>query len=154
MNQIEKKSWWSRNWKWFVPVGCLSGLVLFVGSAALILSFVFGMLKSSDPYKEALSKTKAHPAVIEALGTPLEEGYFTSGSIHISGPSGKAELAIPISGPKGTGTIYLVAQKTAGEWSFSKLVVEVDKPKQRMDLLQETPAQPNPSPNDRTDAVK
>ena len=45
--------------------------------------------------------------------------------------------SIPISGPKGKGTIYFVASKFAGEWTFSKLIVEVEKTGERIDLIQE-----------------
>jgi hypothetical protein len=116
-------------------VGCLSTLLLFAGGIALLFSFVFGMMKSSDVYSQALTRAKASPAVIEALGTPITEGYFTSGSIQETGPSGSAELSIPISGPKGAATIYLEARESAGQWSFSKLVVEIATPNQRIDLL-------------------
>src|SRR5690242_7952002 len=113
-------SWWTRNWKWFVPAGCLSLLALLGAFIALTLSFVFGMMKQSDAYQQALARAKASPAVVEALGQPLKEGFFTSGNINVNGPNGDAELAIPISGPKGGGTIYLEANKSTGEWSFSK----------------------------------
>jgi hypothetical protein len=135
INQPQTRNWWDRNWKWFVPVGCLSLCVLLVGFVALIMSLAFGMMKSSDVYKEAVVRTRANPAVVSALGIPLKEGYFISGNINISGPSGTAELAIPVSGPKGNGTVYLEARKSAGEWTFSKLVVKIEQTGQRIDLL-------------------
>jgi len=137
MEQPQTKNWWERNWKWFVPVGCLSLCVLLVGFVALVMSLTFGMMKSSDVYKEALAKTRANHAVVDALGTPLKAGYMVSGSINISGPSGTAELAIPVSGPKGDGTVYLEARKSVGEWSFTKLVVKIEQTNQRIDLLDE-----------------
>jgi hypothetical protein len=129
------KSWWGRNWKWFVPAGCLTMLVLAVGFVALIFTFVFGLMKSSDVYKEALARATASSAVIEALGTPIEPGFFAGGNIETSGPSGSANLSIPIAGPKGKGTIYLEARKSAGKWEFSLLTVEIAQTGQRIDLL-------------------
>lgn len=149
MNQPYRPNWWQRNWKWFVPVGCLSTLLLFAGGIALLLSFVFGMMKSSDVYAQALTRAKANPAVIEALGTPIKDGYFTSGSIEETGPSGSAELSIPISGPKGSATIYLEARKSTGQWNFGKLQVELDASKQRIDLL--TGGEATPTPPSSTD---
>jgi hypothetical protein len=58
------------------------------------------------------------------------------GSISVSGSSGQADLAIPISGPIGKGTIYAVASKAAGQWTFSKLVVEIKATKERIDLIE------------------
>ncbi|HJW08556.1 MAG TPA: cytochrome c oxidase assembly factor Coa1 family protein [Holophagaceae bacterium] len=135
MDDAPRTSWWTRNWKWFVPVGCLSLFVILGGFVVLIMSFAFGMMKQSDAYKLALARAKASPAVTEALGSPIHEGTFTSGNVNVNGPSGSAELAIPISGPKAKGTLYLEAQKSTGVWTFSKLVVEVAPSNQRIDLL-------------------
>ena len=136
MNQRQNKNWWGRNWKWVVPVGCLGSLALFAGFIALIVCLVFGMMKSSDAFKDALAKAKAHPSVQKTIGTPIEEGMFVTGNINISGPSGQADLAIPISGPDGEATIYVVAAKLAGQWTFSTLVVEIKDTKQRINLLE------------------
>ena len=136
MNQLPEKNWWGRNWKWFVPVGCLSIIVLFAGFVVLILTLVFGMMKSSDVYKVGVAEAQAHPVVQEVLGLPIETGLFVSGNINTSGPSGEANLSIPISGPRGEGTIYVVAEKSAGQWEFSTLVVEVTETRQRIDLLE------------------
>lgn len=130
-----RPSWWQRNWKWFVPAGCLTMLILlaaFVGSIVLI---VFGALKSSDAYKTAVARAKANPQVIEALGTPIEEGRFLSGKTNVDGSSGDADLTIPISGPKGKAKIYAVATKTAGRWKYSTLEVEVTGRGDRIELL-------------------
>jgi hypothetical protein len=132
----QSRTWWQRNWKWFVPVCCLGALALFAAFAALIVTLVFGMIKSSGVYKDALAITRAHPAVVRALGSPIEEGIYVMGSINVSGSSGHADLAIPISGPKGKGTIYARATKHAGHWTFSKLVVEIKATKERIDLIE------------------
>jgi hypothetical protein len=112
--------------------------VVFVGSIVLI---VFSAVKSSDVYKEALVRAKTHPAVIEALGSPVTEGLLLSGNTNVNGPSGEANLSIPVSGPKGKGTIYLAATKLLGRWNYSGLVLEIERTHQRIDLLQRpTPA--------------
>ena len=93
--------------------------VVFVGSIVLI---VFSAVKSSDVYKDALARAKTHPAVIEAFGSPVTEGLLLSGNTNVNGESGEANLSIPISGPKGKGTIYLAATKSLGRWNYSGLV--------------------------------
>ena len=130
-----KRNWWTQNWKWFVPTGCLTILFLFAVFIVSTSLIVLGAMKSSDVYKDAAAKAKANPAVIEALGSPIKEGMFVSGSTNMNGPSGESDLAIPISGPKGKGTIYLKAQKSLGRWNYSDLVVEIQETKQRIDLL-------------------
>ncbi len=51
---------------------------------------VFSAMKSSDVYKDALAQAKAEPAVIEALGSPIKDGMFVSGSTNVNGASGEA----------------------------------------------------------------
>ena len=120
-----------------MPSGCLTILLLFAAFIFAILSFAFGIMKSTDVYKDTLAKVQADPAVIEALGSPIKDGIFFSGSTNVNGASGEANLAIPISGPKGKGTIYVVAVKSAGLWNYSILAVEIGETKKRIDLLHE-----------------
>ena len=57
--------WWSRNWKWALPFGCLlpmllcGGVVMF---AFAIYSVVVGSMKSSDAYEVGMaSEARANP---------------------------------------------------------------------------------------------
>jgi hypothetical protein len=149
MGLTTEKGWFARNWKWFVPLACVWGLAVVAGFAALMLYLVFGLVKSSDVCKEALARAKANPSVVMALGTPIREGLFVAGSIRVSGPSGEAELEIPISGPKGKGAICLDARKSAGRWSFTRLLVELGDHGESIDLLKpgELPERPGQGPS-------
>ena len=113
-------------------------MLLLVGCFVfLIISVVFGALKSSDAYKAALEKAKADPRVVSALGTPISDGFFVGGKTNVSGTSGQADMTVPISGPNGKGTLYFVATKFAGKWTFSKVMVEIEKTGQRIDLIED-----------------
>jgi hypothetical protein len=101
-----------------------------------IISIVFGVMKSSDAYQAAFARARVDPRVTRALGSPIEAGFFVSGKTNVSGSSGDADLSIPISGPNGKGTIYCVASKFAGEWTFSRLVVEVAETGEKIDLTE------------------
>lgn len=153
MYPAENTSWWSRNWKWVVPVGCLLPLLLIVGCIGSIFMVATTAMKSSDVYKDALVKASSDPEVVAALGTPITAGFFTNGKINTSGSTGDAAFSIPLSGPNGKGTIELEAKKSGGDWTYEKLVVEIEKTKQRIDLLaksepeeptQEEPAEDQP----------
>jgi hypothetical protein len=133
-----KSNWWTRNWKWFVPLGCFTVALLFLTFVGSILVIVFSAMKSTDVYKEALARAKADPAVIEALGSPIKDGFLMSGNTNVNGASGESNLAIPISGPKGKGTIYVSAHKLLGRWNYSGLVVEVGQTQERINLLQKS----------------
>ncbi|MFL6514530.1 MAG: cytochrome c oxidase assembly factor Coa1 family protein [Chthoniobacterales bacterium] len=138
-----RRGWWTRNWKWFVPTGCLTIVALMFAFALAILFTVFGLIKSTEPYKTAVARAKANVRVTEALGTPIDEGWYVFGNANVSGGSGTADLSIPISGPKAKGTIYAVASKSAGQWEFSKLVVKVESTAETIDLSEahESPEQ-------------
>jgi len=133
-----KPNWWKRNWKWFVPLGCFTVALLFLAFTASIVLIVFSAMKSTDVYKQALARAKGDPAVIEALGSPIKDGFLMSGNTNVNGASGESNLAIPISGPKGKATIYVSANKLLGRWIFSGLVVELGQTHERIDLLQKT----------------
>ncbi len=107
-----------------LAVGCGGGLVLITLLTVAIFAFVMNVVKSSDAYKMAMEKAESNPAIVEAIGTPIEAGFFVTGSINTTGPSGNADVSVPLSGPKGEGTLYIVAQKSAGQWSFSTLEFE------------------------------
>jgi len=137
MNDPQERTWWGRNARWLVPLIIILGMaVLFVGVFALAASFVMGLMKSSGAYKEGLARAKECPAVRAALGTPIKDGFFVTGNVNTGGTSGKADLAIPISGPKGKATLYILASKSAGQWSFSTLSVEVKGSSENINLLE------------------
>ena len=141
--QPPRKSWWSRNWKWFVPTGCLTIIALGVVFVVCIVFFVFSVLKSSDAYQTALTNAKNDPRVVTALGSPIKDGLVPSGKTNVNGSSGDADIAIPISGPKGKAMIYAVGTKSAGKWEFSKLAVQVDGG-EMIDLNERSPAAKEP----------
>lgn len=128
------RSWWSRNWKWFVPVGCLGIVALVLLGIAAVAAIVFGAMKSSDVYREALQRAQNHPEVQAVLGTPIESGWWMAGQINVENDTGNADITIPISGPKGKGTIHAVATKAGGRWNYSRLDVEVEG-RQTINLL-------------------
>jgi len=131
---VPPPNWWNRNWKWVVPVVLATGIVLFAAFCMAIVGFVFGAMKSSEPYQTGLSRARAHPAVTAALGEPIAPGYLMSGSINTNGASGAADLAIPLEGSRGAATLYVVANRQAGEWHYETLVVALDEGGRRIDL--------------------
>ena len=136
------RSWFSRNWKWFVPtliLGLVLLLALFVGG---LLTLVFGLLKSSEPYQHAVAVASSNPDVVRELGAPVAPGWFVSGNINVSGNSGDADLAIPLNGSRHRGTLYVVAKKTDGVWTYTKLRMLVEGQEAPIELLQIPPPQP------------
>jgi hypothetical protein len=127
--------WWQCNWKWAVPAGvvlCVLGIVgLFVGIFAIIV----GVMRSTDVYQTAISEARGEPAVVAAIGLPIEEGLLFAGEIEVNGDWGNADIAIPIEGPTGRATIYAEATRSRGDWYYTTLVVEFDDGRQPVDLM-------------------
>ncbi|MGE3805848.1 MAG: cytochrome c oxidase assembly factor Coa1 family protein [Gemmataceae bacterium] len=120
--------------KWILRV-VLGAIVLFIVLPFFCCGGFFGLvdssLRGSDAASVALGKARKDPAVIAALGSPIKEGYLVSGSdssIH-------SDLQIPISGPKGSGTLYVVADLLDGELVCKKLHVIVAGTGEQIDLL-------------------
>lgn len=138
------QSWLSRHTGLAIGIGCL-GLLSF---GCLFFVAIFGVvgvaMRSSEPYQVALSAASHHPAVIAELGAPVEAAWLTSGQINVAGSTGHANLSIPISGPRGSATIGVVADKAAGKWTFSTLSVAIAGRAAAIDLRPTLPTLPPP----------
>lgn len=137
MTEVQQKSWFKRNWLWFVPtMGCLTLIVLFLLGIGSLIFGITNMISDSEPAQYALEIATESLVVIEALGEPIEDG-IASGSISFNDGDGDADLRIPISGPKGSATLRVVGEKYDGSWSYEKIYVILGDSDQRIDLLQE-----------------
>jgi hypothetical protein len=134
MPSAQPSSWFGRNWKWVVPLGCFSVIAAFVAFVAGIVFVAFGVVRSSDVYQYALQRASSNEAVVEALGEPVEPGWYLTGSIQVEGASGQADISIPLSGPTGKGTLFASARKTGGRWEYSVLEVLVAGREEPIDL--------------------
>jgi hypothetical protein len=125
MDEEPKQSWLRRNW-WVFPAGCLGMILLAVvfvaGAAWLALHF----LKSNEAYRQGLQAALNSPAVIDALGEPITPGSVTSGSVKYVNGDASASLEVPLTGPKGSGTLCIEADRKQDQWKFTTLEVEIN----------------------------
>lgn len=120
-------------------------MLIVVGVAAVFTIGLGGVIGNSEVSKLAFARAEADPTVRQRIGEPVKRGFFTSGSIETSDASGRADLSIPISGPRGKATLYVVAHKSAGLWTFITLQVALKEGTERLDLLNTT-AKPDQLP--------
>ena len=130
------RGWFLRNWKWLVPIGCLGTLAAFTALGVGLVALVLGAIRSSWACTEGVDLAVQNPEVIRELGEPIATGWLVSGSIRTSGPSGEADLAVPLSGPRGKGTLYVLAHKRVGQWTFVRAEVEIEGRQKRINLLE------------------
>ena len=139
------QTWWSRNWVRVLVAGCCGAVGLFLGGIALIVVSAFGVIRSSGACQEAVARAAAAPAVVQALGSPLEVGWFVTGTLD---PGRRAEITVPVSGPRGKARIDVVASKIGGSWTFSTLTVRLRATGRQIVLVDKGPpldaAQPAP----------
>src|ERR1051326_5244002 len=138
---IPRKSWFARNWKWFIPTIILVPLLLLALFIGVIFSAVFGMMKSSEPCQNAVAVASQNARVSAQLGAPVTPGWYATGNINLSNDSGNAEIAIPLKGTLRHGTVYVMAKKSDGIWSYQRLEVEIEGAPDRINLLP-APSQP------------
>ena len=139
-----KKSWIERNPLWKIPLGCLTLFVLLAAFVIILMTVITSSFRHSDVYKQAIAQATANPQVRERTGEPIKPDWLISGELNVSGSSGKANLVIPISGPRGRGRIHAVAQKSGGAWRFTYLQVDFANQSASIDLLSiHPPGQPD-----------
>jgi TonB family protein len=122
----QQKGCWGRHWKWLVPVGCLGLVLAAVVLFAAIFFVAMSALKSSDVYQGALRAAQSHPAAVERLGQPIEDGWLVKGSIKFDAVGGSADFQIPVSGPKKAGTLHVRAASPEGAWMYERLDLAVE----------------------------
>lgn len=132
---LQRKSWWNRNWKWFVPSGCLTLLILFGLFIGGIFYEVTSIIKDSEAYKESMTAVQNNKLVVEKLGSPIETDGMVSGNVTSTNDVRTCDVQVPIKGPKGKGTLFVVGEKR-GKWKYSEMSVYIENTDEKIDLLQ------------------
>ncbi|MNK53032.1 Cytochrome oxidase complex assembly protein 1 [compost metagenome] len=131
---IQRKSWLNRNWKWLIPSGCLTLLILFGLFIGGIFYEVTSIIKDSDAYKESMTAVQNNKLVVEKLGSPIETDGMVSGNVTSTNDVRTCDVQVPIKGPKGKGTLFVVGEKR-GKWKYSEMSVYIENTDEKIDLL-------------------
>lgn len=130
-----KPDWTQRHRKWAIALPVLA-IVTFIGALAF---GVLHLLKSSAPYRDGLALAQSSPAALAVLGQPIEPAIYLTGTIKVSDHTGRANLSIPLHGSKASGTLVIVATRSADQWHIDRLFLTLRETDRRIDLLQSSP---------------
>lgn len=132
----KQKSWFGKNWMWFVPtMGCLTLIILGALGLGTLFFGVTKLLADSTPSKYAIELASKNEKVISLLGNEIEKDGIISGKVSYTNGDGTANLTIPISGIKGAGVIKVIATKTDGVWEYETLFVQIKSTLEKINLL-------------------
>lgn len=106
--------------------GCLFSLIL--GGAIMIgvAVAIQAAWRSIGAYEHAMEQARSSKKVLAITGKPLEDGIMLLPQIQVEGANGYAKMDIPVSGPKGAGTVHVDALKQGGKWTYQELSFESD----------------------------
>ena len=109
-------------------------LLLLAAGGALVVGGVTALLRTENPYTVAFERAQSHPALVAALGEPIEPGWLPSGRVQIRDDTGAAQLEIPVRGPHGGARLHVEAVRRAGAWELLELRAVLDDGRS-LDLL-------------------
>lgn len=137
MAHQEQKSWFSRNWLWFIPVsGCLGIILLFIVGIGAAFFGVSNLLNNVAPIEYGIEKATENKKVINLLGEPIEKTGIPNGNISLTNDDGTVEFSVPIKGSKEEGFLIIKGIKTNGEWTYEELYVRIKSTQEKINLLE------------------
>lgn len=137
MSEQHQKSWFGRNWLWFIPLtGCLGFILLLVLGVGAAFFGVSKIMTNSTPVEYAIEQASKNELVLENLGEPIEKYGIPSGNISLTNDDGNVDFSIPIRGDKGEGTLIVRGIKVDGEWIYEDLYVYIKETQEEINLLE------------------
>ena len=118
-------SFWGQNWRWIVGIGCLSVIMLAALCGLSGYIAVKKAMKTANFIVVAEQRAAANAAVQAQLGTPVKAGPPKMSSFNTySGTNGSKtalDVTVPISGPKSSGTVHVVADVVNGKVTYKTM---------------------------------
>ena len=138
---IEQKSWWKRNWKWFVP---FSGILLIIISV-FISSGMGGIgadlaqaYSDTELYENALEKVKSDQKVTELLGEiePIDKLAILEGAVQFTNNNQTVNSTIRLKGTKGKAKMDITADRINNEWEYKIINVRIKNPPEQKQTIE------------------
>ena len=137
---IEQKSWWKKNWKWFVPLSGISIILI-----AILVSLGVGEIgtnlvqaySDTELFENALEKVKSDKRVAELLGEiePIDKLAILEGVVMYSNENKTVNLSIRIIGTKGKAKMDISADLINNKWDYKKINIRIKKPIENKQII-------------------
>lgn len=136
---VPQPSWWKKNWLWVIPlVGCLTIIIMFFIFIGSIFYGVTSVLEESQPYQYALEKINQDDEITDELGWPIKKDGFIISKYNYNNGKKTTKLSVPVSGPKGSGTLFVEASFDSAKdenWIYDVIRIEI-KDHENIDLIE------------------
>ena len=110
----------------------VGGVLAYVFIAAVVAILVIGWRRRGGDAASAAERfVSRHPAVVEAVGRPVDVGR-PEGEVPSGRGAAQANLMVPVSGPGGTGRVDLVMARLARHWEVLSATLVVDGDRVRL----------------------
>ena len=137
---VKRKSWWKRNWKWFVTiVGIVLITVIFFSSGiGKITTDLARAYADTELYENALETVNSDERVIELLGEieRIDKMAILEGQVDYSNENQTVNSTVRIVGTKGKARMDILADKVNGEWNYSKITVRIKNPPEKKQTIE------------------
>ena len=116
--------------------GCVLLVFVVMAFGACIFAVVMMAMRSTDACGMSLQAAQSSETMKRELGEPMKFGWIVSGSVKITNGQGRANVNVPISGPKGDATVHTVGTKQSNApWVFTEMQATIKATGQKVDLL-------------------
>jgi hypothetical protein len=141
---IVERSWWKRNWKWFLP-SFISILLILLG--IIFSSNIDGNItdiahaySDNSLYEKAIEKVKTNQRIIQVIGEiePIDKLAILEGNVIYSNNNNSVKLSVRIKGSKGKGKMDVSAYKNGNEWKFKKINIRIKNSKEEIQILKDS----------------
>jgi hypothetical protein len=140
---IIEKSWWNKNWKWFLPT-----LILFFLLFSFLLSSTINgnitdiaqAYSDNSLYEKAIEKAKTNKRVLEVIGEiePIDQLAILEGNAIYTNNNNTVALSIRIKGDKGKGKMDILAERNGTAWNYKKINIRIKEPKEEIQIIKDT----------------
>lgn len=126
--------WWSRHWRWAMPLAVLLVLAGAGGGVAWSVLRWSEAARESPPMREAMRRAGCSIELVEAFGEPLRAESMPLGSMQTA-INGQRDvgLTVALEGPRARGRLFVKGTRSDDVWDYPVMYV-LGENKQTFDL--------------------